>query len=152
MSRRSWLVPFVLAVAIFSAHAQESQASSSLPTLELKSLESSELFALFYQTLAEQERLLTEDRQRLTAYSDYMTRLLDDLTMQILDSQNIARRAKLDLQAARLALLSSEQSVASLKDAAKSALSAASWWRAGTFVAGGAAVALAGLCIALAGK
>ena len=148
---RCLLVPLALAAAICSAYGQE---SSSLPSvgLTLKSLESSELFALFFQTLTKQEEQLQADRLNLQAFSDYMGQQLDALMMQTLDSRRTAQRAERALQAAKLALTSSEQSAENLKDEAKSALEAARWWRLGTFIAGGAAVALAGLCIGLAGR
>lgn len=152
--RYRYCLPLVLALsAICSAYGQDPE-SSSLPSVDLtlKSLESSELFALFFQTLQTQEEQLQADRLNLQAFSDYMGQQLDALMMQTLDSRRTAQRAERALQAAKLALTSSEQSVGSLKDEAKSALEAARWWRAGAFIAGGVAVALARLCIGLAGN
>lgn len=150
----AWLVFFfllALAVRMSWGQDQESPALSSA-TSELSSYDTSELWALYFQTLTEQDALLTTDRLNWQAFESSMLASFESLQMQMLASQRTERRASLALQAARTALNASEQSALSSKREAEKALKLARFWKAGTFIAGGAAVALAGLCWALAGR
>lgn len=117
----SLALPLLLALGTISASGQglpraPTQSPDTVaPTSPLSSYTPSELWALFYATLAEQDRLLIEDRLSIQLYSDYMGRQLEALMMQMLDSKHTARRANLAMIAATQALNGLEQSAASLK-------------------------------------
>jgi hypothetical protein len=150
----AWLVFFfllALAARMSWGQSQEFPALSSA-TSELSSYDTNALWALYFQTLTEQDALLTMDKLRWQAFESSMLAYFESLQMQMLASQRTERRASLALQAAKTALNDSESSALSSKREAEKALEMARFWKAGTFITGGAAVALAGLCWALAGK
>ena len=141
---RSWLfLALLLAVGICSAYGQESRPSSS-ETLELSSLDTSELWAIFYATLTKLEEQSREDRLALTSYVESATAREQSLTLTI---EELHR----DLTTATQALAFSELSAKKSSDEASSAIKTARLWRTVAIVSTGIAVAMAaGVALAIA--
>lgn len=136
------LVLFLLLVlSLRMVWAQESEFPvSSSEDSTLSSLDTNVLWAIYFQTLTEQEALLTQDRLNWKLFNESMLEQLDSLMMRTLSSQNTARRASLALQLAKKDLSASQLSVEFLQKEVDRVLKIASAWKFGAIIVGGAAL------------
>ncbi len=148
LSSRWWLLALLGLVLLFSARivsAQEQPASQppSSATSELSSLDTSELWGLYYSTLTRLEEQSREDRLALTSYVESATLREQSLTLTI-------EALRSDLTTVTQALTSSEASATKSRAEADSAIKTAILWRTVAIVSTSIAVALAaGVTIAI---